>query len=138
MSGIITVTASIVATVFADRTGSPAIIGDDCVPNRAEMKRAVPLTRESVLENRSIHSPLSELAVTFLKPSGAERAGVSTHIPVSRPGANSSTSLKTEFLHYGFSEDNLYETQSPDVTADMCENTGQLLLVSTLMLGMVA
>ena len=62
MSRIIAVTAGIVATMLADGTSSPAIVGDDCVPNWAEMKSRVSLqeknkTKQNTLETKGNVTP---------------------------------------------------------------------------------
>lgn len=46
MSRVVTVTAGIVATMLTDGTSSPTVVGDDCVPNRAEMKGITFLNRK--------------------------------------------------------------------------------------------
>lgn len=123
MSRIITVAAGIVATMLADGTSSPAIIGDYRIPNWAEMKSRVSLQEKNTLEtkgnatpNRSSPHPLpanEKSEPLCSKPTVCDDWRPAAHIPASRPEANSSASLRNEFLHCCYSADNWHVTQSP-------------------------
>ena len=48
MSWVISIATCIVATMLTNAASSPAVIGDHCVPNRAEMKRGIFFFKQKV------------------------------------------------------------------------------------------
>lgn len=128
MSRIIAVAAGIVATMLADGTSSPAVIGDYRVPNWAEIKTRVSLQEKKKTLSKQkemsrqtdllyIHSQQMTMRSQTASVSQADHScgdcRPDSRSPASGPEANSSASLRKEFLHRCYSADNWYIILSP-------------------------